>query len=66
MLFVKRLVVWLSERLIEALFLGGLFGFLLHFSFRIFWVNALVVGVVLFMYGYYFTTAFFGELRTLF
>jgi len=60
MLIVKRLVVWLLERLIEALFLGGLLGFLLHLSFRAFWVYALAVGVVLFMHGYYFTTAFFG------
>jgi hypothetical protein len=60
MLIVKRLVVWLLERLIEVLFLGGLLGFLLHISFRAFWVYALTVGVVLFMHGYYFTTAFFG------
>jgi hypothetical protein len=60
MLIAKRLVVWLLERLIEVLFLGGLFGFLLHLGFRRFWVYALAVGVVLFMHGYYLTTAFFG------
>ena len=60
MLIVKRLVVWLLERLIEVLCLGGFLGLLLHLSFRGFWVYALAGGVVLFMHGYYFTTAFFG------
>jgi hypothetical protein len=60
MLIVKRLIVWLLERLIEALFLGGLLGFLLHLSLRPFWVYALAVGIVLFMHGYYLTTAFFA------
>jgi len=62
MLIVKRLIVWLLERLLEALFLGGLLGFLLHLSIRGFWFYALAVGVVLFIHGYYFTTAFFGLL----
>jgi len=64
MLILKRLTVWLLERLVEGFLLGALLGYLFVPNFtgslsRV-WVLAVVVGVVLFMHGYYLTTAFFG------
>ncbi len=71
MLILKRLAVWSLERLVEVCLLGGLFGCLLSLSsvdkslmlrdsLAGFWVFGLVVAYVLFVHGYYVTTAFFG------
>lgn len=69
MLILKRLAVWSLERLVEACLLGVLFGWLLllssgdkslRSSFAGFWVFGIVVAFVLFVHGYYVTTAFFG------
>ncbi|MEQ1949039.1 MAG: hypothetical protein ABL995_17740 [Bryobacteraceae bacterium] len=68
---LKRLTVWLLERLIEVCLLGGLFAYLVSLSakdptltlrnaFSAFWVYGSVVAVVLFLNGYYVTTALFG------
>jgi hypothetical protein len=62
MLIVKRIVVWLTERLVEGFLLGVLLAYLAVPTF----INSLggirasgvVVGVLLFMHGYYLTTAF--------
>lgn len=62
MLLLKRLVVWLSERTLEGFLLGGVFAFLSIRELSAAWVSALLVGVVLFVHGYYFTTAIFGVL----
>jgi hypothetical protein len=71
MLILKRLAVWSLERLVEVSLLGGLFGCLLSLSsgekrltlrdsLAGFWVLGLAVAIVLFLHGYYVTTAFFG------
>ena len=64
MLILKRLAVWLLERLVEGILLGALLGYLLvpNFTglFSGVWVLAVAVGFVLFTHGYYLTTAFFG------
>jgi hypothetical protein len=65
MSILKRLAVWLLERFVEALFLGLLFGYLMRLPLfssllRDFWRLALIVAVILFMHGYYVTTALFG------
>jgi hypothetical protein len=69
MLILKRLAVWSLERLVEVCLLGGLFGCLLLLSsgdkslrgsIAGFWVFGLVLAFVLFVHGYYVTTAFFG------
>ena len=72
MLIPKRLGVWLLERLLEGFLLGVLLASLLvrnltdsvrpHFAA---WISLLgassaIVGVALFLHGYYLTTAFFG------
>lgn len=64
---LKRLAVWLLERLAEAFLLGALLGALTVLSFanliRLLpgvWVLPLAVGTVLFLHGYYVTTALFG------
>lgn len=62
MLILKRLVVWLIERLVEALLLGVLLGYLAHIRLAYFYAYALAVLFVLYAHGYYFTTAFFGVL----
>jgi len=74
MIFLKRTVVWLLERLLEACILGGLFMYL------IFGIDAnaprggytsliggiltcsVIVAVLLFVHGYYVTTAICGVL----
>ena len=64
MVILKRLTVWLVERCVEALLLGVVFGYLLlrNFSsvFPDLWRLAGIVAVVLFVHGYYVTTALFG------
>jgi len=64
MLILRRLALWLLERLVEVFLLGALVGYLLvpNFTglFSVVWALAVAVGVVLFMHGYYVTTAFFG------
>jgi hypothetical protein len=57
---LQRLLVWLVERLLEAFFLGCWAAYLLHLNWSASWVLPLVLVVLLFMHGYYFTTAFFG------
>ena len=68
---LKRLTIWLLERSIEVCLLGSLFGYLVLLSAKdpsltlrnalsAFWVYGMVVGVILFLHGYYVTTAFFG------
>jgi hypothetical protein len=71
---LKRGMVWLLERLIEACILGCLFMYLIAriahnssdtskvtgISLASVWVGALVVAVFLFLQGYYLTTAIFG------
>jgi hypothetical protein len=64
MLILKRLIVWLLESFSEACLLGGLLGALLFPDFisvlRGVWPLSLTVGILLFMHGYYLTTALFG------
>src|ERR1700733_4493956 len=64
MLALKRLVVWLLESLVGAFLLGGLLGALSvpHFIslLRGVWAVALGVAAILFLHGYYLTTALFG------
>jgi hypothetical protein len=64
MLMLRRLAVWLLERLLEVGLLGALLGYLFvpNFtgSFSVVWVSAVGVGFVLFVHGYYVTTAFSG------
>ena len=71
MLILKRLAVWLLERFAEGCLLGGLLGYLWSRSSRDAsmtlwnWLQGfssfgLAVAVVLFLHGYYVTTAFFG------
>lgn len=64
MVILKRLAVWLLERSGEALFLGILFGYLLLHNLKTLFPDALkfgvIVAVVLFMHGYYATTALAG------
>jgi len=64
MLILKRLVVWFLESFAEACLLGGLLGALLFPNFisvlRGVWPLALAVGILLFVHGYYLTTALFG------
>ena len=71
MLILKRVAIWIPERLIECCLLGGLFGYLLLRSstdisptvrdwLSGFWRFGVVVAVFLFLHGYYVTTAFFG------
>ncbi len=68
---LKRLTVWSMERAIEACLLGGLFAGLVSLSAKdpalpvrnalsAFWVSGIAVAVILFLHGYYVTTAFFG------
>jgi hypothetical protein len=70
-MILKRLAVWLLERFVEGCLLGGLLGYLLSRSSRdatlTLWNGlsgfsslGVVVAVVLFVHGYYVTTAFFG------
>jgi hypothetical protein len=71
MLILKRLAIWLLERFVEACLLGGLLGCLLARSSKdpsltlwngisSFYILGLAVAVILFLHGYYVTTAFFG------
>jgi hypothetical protein len=64
MLILKRLIVWLLEDLAEIFLLGGLLGTLSSANFISIltgvWAFALGVGGILFLHGYYLTTAFFG------
>jgi hypothetical protein len=62
MLIIKRLLVWLLERFVEAFLLGGLLAYLVlpKFTFIRIWVWPIIVATVLFTNGYYVTTAFFG------
>ena len=73
MLTLKRLAVWLLERLAEACLLGGLLGYLLSLGsaderltlrhlIADFWVFGLAVAFILFLHGYYLTTALVGLL----
>ena len=61
---LRRLVVWLLEAFAQAFLLGGLLGALVLPDFISLlpgvWALALAVGVVLFLHGYYLTTALFG------
>jgi|SRR6185437_15878173 len=64
MLILKRLAVWLLERSVEALLFGILFGYLLMHDLRSLFPDflkfAIIVAVVLFVHGYYVTTALAG------
>ena len=64
MVILKRLAVWLLERFVEAILLGGLLGYLVLPKFTIIfssiWVWPVVVAFELFFHGYYVTTAVFG------
>lgn len=71
MTILKRLTVWLLERFVEGFLLGGLLDYLLLRSSKDvpltlrnwlsdFSVFGLVVATILFVHGYYVTTAFFG------
>jgi hypothetical protein len=67
MLILKRLAVWILERLAEGCLLGALLAYLCHLLVPEFTVlfarvlaSAAVVGLVLFVHGYYLTTACFG------
>jgi len=74
MVTVKRIVVWLLERLLEACILGGLFMYLCVRTgadlprgtftslWNEVWVFGAVVAFLLFVHGYYITTAIFGVL----
>lgn len=66
---MKRLAVWLGEALAATLLLGGLLGALSAPNLPTFisllpgvWALAFGVGSVLFLHGYYVTTAMFGVL----
>ena len=63
----KRFTVWLLETLLTTLLFGVLFGALLSPDLSTFigllpgvWVLALGVGTILFLHGYYLTTALAG------
>ncbi len=61
MVILKRLVVWLLERFIEALLLGIACGYLWGVKFSgDFWQGAVLVAFMLFVSGYYVTTAVCG------
>lgn len=64
MTILKRLAIWLLERVIEAPLLGVLLAFLsgmrLSEYHRGAWIFGVLVAVFLFRYGYYFTTAIAG------
>jgi hypothetical protein len=66
MLIVKRIVVWLLERVVEAFLLGGLLGYVTlpnaTMPLSDIWFFGVVVATFLFIYGYYVTTAFAGVL----
>jgi len=74
MVALKRVTVWLLERLVEACMLGALFTVLIVRNSDIalrsgygnllaeVWTFSVVLAVLLFMHGYYFTTAVFGVL----
>ena len=74
MVTLKRIAVWLLERLLEACFLGGLLMYLFirtgpdvsrsHLAnlWSGVWIFGVIVVFVLFAYGYYITTAIFGVL----
>jgi len=74
MIILKRIVIWLLERLLEAYILGGLFMYLIlragadipRGTLAIRGYEVLIFGVVvaflLFVCGYYVTTAIFGVL----
>jgi hypothetical protein len=71
MVTLKRVTVWLLERLIEACLLGALFAYLMvrtsgGFSNGLLSeieFSALIVFLMLFSHGYYITTAILGVLR---
>ncbi len=67
MLILKRLGVWLLEALVGVFLLGGLFGALSSPNLSTLisllpgvWALAFGVGSILFLHGYYLTTALFG------
>ena len=72
MIILKRTLVWLVERLLEAGMLGALFTVLINQNsdvalrsgygnlFADVWVFGVVVAVLLFVHGYYITTAITG------
>src|SRR6185437_10525403 len=64
MVIPKRLAVWLLERSVEALLLGLLFSYLLlrdpRSLFPDFWKFGVIVASILFVHGYYVTTALAG------
>jgi hypothetical protein len=61
MVILKRFVVWLLERFIEALLIGLACGYIVGVKFsNTFWTGGFVVAVMLFISGYYVTTAVFG------
>jgi hypothetical protein len=74
MVTLKRVVVWLLERFLEACILGGLFMYLIVRSggdvprgnltslCSDVWISGVVVAVLLFVHGYYLTTAICGVL----
>jgi hypothetical protein len=63
-MILKRLVIWLLESIVEIFLLGGLLGALSVPNFINLlpgvWALAFGVGVVLFLHGFYVTTALFG------